>query len=145
MHIDPKTSGWILGKLLKLLAFVHEQGISIGDISGENILIERDQHYVAIFDWDKAAMYPEGKVPDSVASDEIIQLTKEVLRVLGGDIETGKLLPDSQLKDSQYENFLIRLILGVYSDAGEAHDDFYKLIRALWSREFWPFTAYSIE
>ena len=45
-RMDPRTSAWILGKLLKVLVFAHSQNISIGNLSGDNILINKKEHYV---------------------------------------------------------------------------------------------------
>jgi hypothetical protein len=142
-YIDPRTSAWILGKLLKLLVFAHDQGISVGLISGDNILIQREKHYVSIFDWSQA-LFNGGGVPEDIASDEISKVTEEVILALGGDIDTGKLLPSDQLVDSQYEDFLKKLLAKKFTNAKEAHEKFYELIRSIWPREFHPFTTHRI-
>lgn len=140
VRVDPKTSAWMMGKLLKALVFAHDQRISVGFISGENILIERKEHYVTIFDWTKAKRYT-GQVPKKVAAKEISQAAIEVIRALGGDPATGVLPEHEQLADDRYAVFLQRLARGAFSDAGAAHTEFYALIRELWPREYYPFTT----
>jgi hypothetical protein len=144
VRIDPKTSAWILGKLLKLLVFTHGLSIYIGDGSGENILLNRDEHFVAIFDW-SGAIIEHGKIPAPGTRNEIIQLTESVVLALGGNPDTGEIPDDLQLEDSRYRDLLKELATGVYSDAKEAHDDFYDLIRTIWpTRGFHPFTTHPL-
>ncbi|MEK7585511.1 MAG: hypothetical protein AAB455_03315 [Patescibacteria group bacterium] len=145
VRVDPKTSAWILGKLLKLLSFAHNQGISVGQLTGDNILIEQAQHYVTVFDWSQANSGHGSKVPPSIAREEISQVASAVILALGGDPETGWLPPDEQLIDDyQYAEFLHRLACGGEADANQAHEQFYGLIWSLWPREFHPFTTYQL-
>jgi hypothetical protein len=141
VYIDHRTSAWILGKLIKLLSFAHALGISLGEINSENIILNRDQHYVALFDWSNATM-SSGKVSPSVISEELSQLANEIIRAMGGNPETGKLLSDDEFPP--YADFLRSLSLGKETDAFTAHEKFYELIRALWPREFYPFTVNKI-
>lgn len=143
VRVDPRTSAWIMGKLLKLLAFAHDQGISIGQVTGENILVERDEHFVVIFDWSQAD--PNADLSSDIFAQEVAQAATEVIRVLGGDPVTGVLPEDEQLVDDRYATHLHELALGKKSNAFNAHRDFYKLIRSLWPREFHPFTSYNLE
>jgi len=39
---------WILGKLLKTLIFVHSAGITVNDLSRNNILLNKEEHLVTI-------------------------------------------------------------------------------------------------
>lgn len=145
VRIDPKTSAWVLGKLLKLLVFTHNQGIINGRLTGDNVLIEPDQHYVSVFDWSCATRSPFGGIlRGGDAGEEISQVTSLVIEAMGGDPDTGELLPDSQLTDKSYQNFLIKLLTGYGGDAVSAHADFYETVRSLWSRGFWPFTTYKL-
>ncbi len=142
VRVDPRTSGWILGKLLKLLVFTHPQGIS-GNLLGSNILLNRQQHYVSVFDWTEALL-GDAPVSEDVAREEISQVAREVTLVLGGDPETGEIPPDAQLEDGRYQEFLSRLVDGEESDAGEAHRQFYELIDELWPRGFHKWSTYSL-
>lgn len=141
VRVDPRTSAWILGKLLKLLVFTHSQGISVGFFTGENILINRERHFVAVFDWTKA-MVSESGVASELAREEISQAAREVIVILGGNANTGELLFDEQLTDSRYADFLKDLLFKRQSSAEGAHRSFYELILALWPRKFYPFTTY---
>ncbi|MBI2055956.1 MAG: hypothetical protein HYT37_01080 [Candidatus Sungbacteria bacterium] len=145
VRIDPKTSAWIMGKLLKLLVFLHDQGIVAGGVDGENILIERDQHYIALFDFTEANIYGVGGLPANLAAKDIAKAAKQVILALGGDPATGVLPADDQLKSRDYELFLHNLAEENEHDAARAHEAFYRLVRALWpSRGFHPFTAYPL-
>ncbi|MFA6458967.1 MAG: hypothetical protein WCV79_01035 [Candidatus Paceibacterota bacterium] len=142
VRVDPKTSVWIAGRLLKLLDFAHRQGITV-DINGENILINRDQHFVMIFDWSESTIVT-GEVETAVASEEISRAAKEIILALGGDPETGIIPQDDQLEDEDYQKILFGLANGGENNAGEAHRKFYKYVRSVWPSKFHPFTAYPV-
>jgi hypothetical protein len=144
VRVDPQTSAWVLGKLLKLLVFTHSQNISLADLSGENILLNRSEHYVTIFDWTQASI-GNGEMEDDAAIREISQVAKEVGRLLGADPITERLPQDKQLKDDSYEHFLRSLIHGSLGLlASDAHRRHYELIRAIWPRTFHKFTSYPL-
>ncbi|OHB14717.1 MAG: hypothetical protein A2431_01295 [Candidatus Zambryskibacteria bacterium RIFOXYC1_FULL_39_10] len=146
VRVDPRTSAWIMGKILKLLSFAHGQGISIGRITGENILLECGMHYIVFFDWSHAMLHPNNEVPVDVASNEISQAARIVISLLGGDPNTGELPPDNQLEDDRYARHLLRLSKGEEGNSCRAHEEFYRLIRStLGWRGFHPFTSYSLE
>ena len=143
-RVDPRSSAWILSKLLKLLTFVHNMCISVGEaISRSNILIHRENHYVSIFDWSNA-FYNMGGVEPEACSDDLSRIAEQVIVALGGDPETGKLLEDDQLADGQYEDFLKKLLFNEVSSAKEAHEEFNVLKRELWPRGKHPFTTHKI-
>jgi hypothetical protein len=146
VRVDPRTSAWIMGKILKLLSFAHGQGISVGRITAENILLEREEHYVAFFDWSEAMVHMENDVPVEVAGQEISQAAKVVISLLGGNPYTGELPADEQLEDDRYAQHLFALAQGKEKDSFRAHGAFYDLIRnALgWSGKH-KFTTYSLE
>ena len=144
VRVDRKTSAWMMGKFLKILVFAHSQGIEIRRVTGDNILIERDEHYVAVFDLTAAEIYARG-VPDDVAREEISRGAAEVILALGGDPITGKVpKDDEQDPDNQYAKHLYALARGNEDDAKQAHEHFYSLVRLLWPRAYWPFTAYNL-
>lgn len=142
VRVDPRTSAWILGKLLKMLVFTQSIGVSINHLTKENILINREGHYVGVFDWSKAIMGT--KLTCEETTQEIMQVTEAVLEVLGADPETGELVPDEQMVDSSYGDLLKALAAGEESDAQVAHTRFYKLIRAIWPRGFHKFASYPL-
>lgn len=142
-RVDPKTSAWILGKLLKLIGFTHSLGIENGKLTGDNILINRERHIVAIFDWSQAIWHSE-RMPEATVAQEISQIAKEVVFALGGDPDTGDIPEDEQMGDDQYPIILKKLIKQEIKDADQAHKIFYELIRGLWPRKFHPYTAYKL-
>lgn len=142
VRVDPKTSVWIMGKLLKLLDFAHRQGISV-TINGENILINREHHKVLIFDWSQSII-KGGPVEADIACEEISQAAREVIKALGGDPETGNLPADDQLDSDWYQELLWSLASGHEDNASEAHTHFYNLVRPVWPSKFHPFTAYPV-
>jgi hypothetical protein len=142
VRVDPRTSAWILGKLLKMLVFTQSVHVAINNLTTENILINREQHYVAVFDWSKAVI--ETKLSPQETTEEITAVTDAVLEVLGADLETGTLVPDEQMIDSSYEDLLKEFKAGAESDAQQAHTRFYKLIKSLWPRGFHKFATYPL-
>lgn len=143
-RVDPKTSAWILGKLLKTLVFAHSLGIAlVGEINGDNILVNRDEHFVCIFDWSGALEGPSA-VDDEAACVDISLVAIEVIEALGGDRRLETLPESEQLEGNGYAEFIFGLANGVEHSAIEAHRKHYELVRAIWPRGFHPFTAYPV-
>lgn len=144
VRVDPKTSAWMLGKTLKVLVFAHDQNISLENWE-ENILIERDQHYVILFDWSAAVMHPDG-LSQEVARKEIAQAAQAVITALGGNPKTWQIPADPQDPEGTYGKYLQYLANEHEHSASRAHTRFYEIVRSLWpDRGFWPFTSYPIE
>lgn len=141
-RVDARTSVWILGKLLKILAFAHSAGVSIGDISPGNILIEPDKHYVVVFNWTQARIYPEG-LPDELVRQEIALAAESVLKVLGS--ESGLCADDGLKQFEPYFQYVAKLAAEGGVDAVVAHREFYELADALWPRGYHPFTSLPLE
>lgn len=142
VRIDPRTSAWILGKLLKMLDFTHTLGISNGMLNGENILINPAQHFVTISDWTRAMI--ENPLHERTIAKEISEVTGETILALAGSTTTAELPPDDFLTDNQYQDLLKGFLLGKEVSAEVAHKKFYTLIRSLWPREFYNFKTYPI-
>ncbi|TSC71393.1 MAG: hypothetical protein G01um101470_633 [Parcubacteria group bacterium Gr01-1014_70] len=147
LRVDRKTSAWMMGKLLKFLVFAHSQGVSLGPhVAGDNILVERKEHYIVLFDLTEAVMHREGTVPADIAREEISKAAQEVICVLGGDLETEEMPADEQDPDNHYARYMFLLARGSECDAKQAHTRFYELVRSLWPRsEYWQFTSYPLE
>lgn len=139
-RIDLRTSAWIIGKLLKLLVFAHGEGISVELITGKNILIEPDNHYVLIFDWSAARIHSD-EVLFETRCREISQVAQAVVIAMGGDLKAGIFPDDGEEGFKLYTEHLLRLARGSESKAGRAHEEFYKLVDSFWKREFYPFTT----
>lgn len=148
VRVDPRTAAWIFGKVLKVLGFAHDQSIANGFVTGTNILIEREQHGVIIFDWTQASMYRKGRIPSESVREEVAQAARWAVFIMGGNPDTYY-LPDypEQLDARQKEQFMAffqRLIEGKVHSASEEHRAFYRMVHGFWGRLFHPFTAYPI-
>jgi hypothetical protein len=144
VRIDPKTSVWILGKLLKLLDFAHGFGVNVV-VNGENIVINPDKHIVLIFDWSGSTVRNHALSPGEDLAAEISAAAREVVLALGGDPETCELPPDKQLEGDWYQNLLQEISSGEIQSAEDAHGRFYDAVRSVWPKKFHPFTTHSLE
>ena len=138
--IDPKSSAWIMGRLLKIFTLTHPIGVAAGRIDGGNILINPTGHHVVLFDWTQARHH-DGVLPRTVACEEISQAAEAVILALGGNPVTGELPTSDQLPDSQYADYLKRMANGSVSDAVAAGAQFYALLDTIWKPSFHPFTT----
>lgn len=139
LRISLETSGWIMGRLLKLLDFAHRQRISI-DIYGNNVLIGPEKHYAVVFDWSTAQTYLD-EVPIDVCKQNIANATKAVFTAIGGDIETGSYLYD---EGNPYVKLLWSLTKPPSGDAEKAHHDFYEVVDGIFGKGFYPFKAFAL-
>jgi hypothetical protein len=128
-----------MGKLLKRYSFVSSEGFSVVS-DASNIQIEPKQHYVLIFDWTTAQVYPEA-VPRDIQLREISQAAQAVIMALGGDWKTGVFPDDGEEAFKQYTDHLLQLARGNESNAQRAHTKFYELIDSFWPRKYHPFTT----
>ncbi len=138
-RIDLQTSVWIMGKLLRILTFAHSAGISVGDVSLGNVLIEPQKHYLIVFNWANARQH-QGGVPQDMVRDEIRSVATTVIKVLGGTDEH----PVPNDGGEQYEDYIAHLATLASrgaSTAESAHRMFYALADRLWSSGFYPFTT----
>lgn len=138
VRVDVKTSVWIAGKVLKMYDFATSEGFSV-NLSGNNILIEPDEHYVVIFDWTEAEIHSE-TVPVEVRRKQIAQVARAVITILGGDAETGIFSGDEE-GASQYTDYLLYLARGGESNTQRAHARLYEITDQLWERKYHPFTT----
>jgi hypothetical protein len=144
VYVDPKTGAWIIGKALKVLVFAHGQGISNGQILGNNILIERAIHGVIIFDWTSSSGQTDRTLPQELVRQDLSSIGRVATIVMGGDPSNGKLPESNQLIDDRFEEFLHQLTQGAIVSARQAHSMFYELIWNMWGREFHPYTTTTI-
>ncbi len=149
LRVDICTSAWMLGKLLKNLAFVHDQDVEIVKISGGNILIEPDEHYISIWDWSYSCVHGGGDGTDPQISHEIqvaeIKKTARcIIRVLGDDLKEAE---EDDL-DEEYISHLQALARGDIIKASKAHAAHYEIVdylcgnhRSHWEKGFHKFTT----
>jgi hypothetical protein len=140
LRTDLRTSGWIMGKTLKMIDFAHSYGVTINSTRGNNILIEKDNHYSLIFDWSLAQIYLE-EIPEDVRCRDISHAAQAAIKMLGGDWEKGFLPDDGEKAFPVYSEYLFRLAHGKESKAIRAHHGFYDIVDMFWKKEFYPFTT----
>lgn len=138
--IDPKSSAWLMGRLLKVFTLTHPIGISVGKINGGNILVNPEKHRAIFFDWTEAYQYQQYVPPEKVG-EEIAQAATQVFIALGGNLSKGTLPHSDQLLDTQYAELLLQFMSGRERDPDKAAVRFYKLVREMWVEEFHPFTT----
>lgn len=150
VRISLETSGWILGRLLKLVDFIHGQSISL-DIHADNILIWPEEkydpndksthkHHAVVFDWSLAKTYPN-EVPEDIRAQNIREATKAVFTAIGGDVRNGEYV----YEENDYVDMLRELIGTKEGNAAQAHADFYKVLHRVYGKRFCPFRTYKID
>lgn len=150
MRVDLRTSAWIMGKLLKIVAFAHDLNIKIGKINGNNILIQPDFHYVIVFDWSFATVGQKAvgqRIPSSEVRSEIQAAAQVVIKALGGDLE--RVIEHET--DRQYTSYIKSLATNGAISAQKAHKELYKIIDSLcenpnsvWESGFYKFTSHAV-
>ncbi len=137
LRIDPETSAWIMGRLLKLLNFTHGEGVLNQALSARNVLLDPEQHYAVTLDWSAARIFP-GVVPAEFAVTDIAGAASAAFEAIGGDVATETWPYDGH---EPYVSLLRQFMRGCESDASNAHDVFYELVRAEYGNQFHPFTT----
>ncbi len=142
LRADLKSSVWVLGKGLKLLAFIHGSNVSVGNLDASNILIDPDQHYVLFFDLADAQSHPDG-TDAGTCREEISQVAQGVIALVGGDLDTQSFPDDVGEELKPYTDRLLDLASGSERDASRGHKRFYELVDKIWERGFHPFTTFN--
>lgn len=135
LRIALPSSAWVIGRLLKLLAFAHGETITVRGLTSNNILIEPERHFVVVLDWTQSLTEPAG-ISSTFCRDDISSAAKAVFSAIGGNPDTGDFPYDG---DRRYVDFLWRLVSRRESNAERAHNQFYELVDELWGRKFRPF------
>lgn len=145
LRVDLRNSAWMMGKLLKILSFAHDNRIEVNDISGNNILIDPYQHYTIVFDWSHSVIHEE-VVPAKIVREEIKLAAQAIIKALGDDLDRAR-FNDA---DISYTNYLQYLVSNGESDAAKAHHNFYDIVDSLcenpdsvWESGFCDFVALS--
>jgi len=141
LRLDLRSSAWIMGRLLKLLGLTHSQGIANNLLSGGNMLISPDDHFLPVFDWTASTMHDAG-IPGEVRRQEIATAAQAVFASIGGDPATGDYpYHDDTDPDGRYVRLLWEMASNPDRDAPTAHDRYYDLLDELWGVKFHPFTT----
>lgn len=143
VRIDPKTSAWLMGRLLKVFTLTHPLGVSVGKIDGGNILVNPEKRRAIFFDWTEAYQYDKYVPPEKVG-EEIAAAATQVFLALGGNVGRGTLPESDQLTDDRYAELLLQFMSGAERDPDKAALRFYKLVREMWEFSIHPFTTIKI-
>ena len=139
LTVDLKTSVWMVGKLLKLLGFVHENGVIAGEIKPGKVLIDRDSHRVILIDWTNAVLC-DGKMSREKTRNNISEAAQAVLKgALSCDDVTNCTTSDEA--EQEYTDIVKSIAIGGFSDAGKAHVKLYDIVKKLWGISYHPFTT----
>ena len=139
-RVDPETSAWIMGRLLKLLSFVHAEGVANRAMMANNVLLDPDQHFAITLDWSVARVFPS-TVPAEHAATDIKMAATAVFSALGGSVANNSWPYEGH---EPYIALLRQLMLTGAPDADKALDAFYATVRAEYGQSFHPFTTLSL-
>lgn len=133
--VDLRTSAWMLGKLLKMVSFAHDNDIIINKINGNNILIypgydDNPNHYIIVFDWSECII---GATPLGIRND--IKLSAKLIAKAIG--ETNDVRPI----EMPYVDIVKSLSDNGMSDAHKAYSMFYDVVDSIWEKELYQFTT----
>jgi len=144
-RIDTKTSAWILGKTLKILAFVHESNIGIGTLDITKVIVHPNGHIPILFDWSSATSYTGGVSRDAQRS-EIMGLARATIIALGGDPMSRTIPLEGNEEDFEpYVEILRQLAGGRFQSASAAHEAFYGVVTSIWTPgRFHPWTTFPL-
>lgn len=129
-RVDLKSAAWMMGKLLKLLGFVHALDFTIGFIDGSNIFIETAQHGVFVLDFTNANEEPT----EAEQQQEVMAGIRAIWMAAGGT-ETADPPHDSGImtaeQHAQFVSFMRELMAGK-TEANQAHDEAYVMYNSIW-------------
>jgi hypothetical protein len=133
-RIDLKTSVWVLGKLLRLLDFIHRAGFSVGRVDASNVLIEKDLHGVVILDFSNAGENPNAAIRNA----EVADAARMVWQATGGTEEVDP-PHDAEImgaaEHSEFVRYLQHIVRGETKGAGQEHATLYTLADGIWPLE----------
>lgn len=143
-RVDLRTSAWIMGKLLKIVSFAHNNGIEVVDLTANNVLIQPDHHYTVVFDWSKSEMV---EITPLVVKKEIKKIANLIIKILGGDLEAVKECD----ADSVYIDYIEQLARIGDTSVIKVHTNFYSIVDSLcsmpdsvWKSGFHKFTSIKV-
>lgn len=141
-RVDLRTSAWIMGRFLKLLSFLHECDVS-APIIISNFLLEPQNHRLLMVNWTNGVL-GENLTP-AQRCFAIKQAAESTLLLLDANYGNGRWHYDHKMEDceAEYIDCLASMHRGDFTDAIDAHIQFYATVEKLWGRAFYPFTTYN--
>lgn len=133
-RVDLKTLVWMFGKLLRLMGFVHDFGMTIGRVDASNVLLETDLHAVFVLDFSTAKENPTA----SDKRSEITTATKMAWQAAGGTDTTNPPYDSDIMSEEDYEQYLQRLRRLMSGDTRFAYTEMaalYRMADQIWPKE----------
>jgi hypothetical protein len=133
VRVDLKSVVWMLGKLLRGLAFVHDQGFTVGLLDATNVLVETDLHGVFVLDFSGASEEPS----DADCLAEVFAAAKLAWEAAGGTDTKAPLLDPDIMNQDQHDEFVefLRSMMDNPSRAQEERADLYAMADRIWPKE----------
>lgn len=133
-RVDLKSIQWMLGKLLKLLAYVHSLGFSVGLVDASNELVETTVHGVFVLDFSNASE----EATDEECLAEVASAAKIAWLAAGGsETNVPPYDPGIMSKEGyeEYIGFLQRLTRGETEGASVELTAIYEMADRIWPKE----------
>ena len=140
LRIDPPSSAWIMGRLLKLLSLTHSEGISFQTLAANNVLVNPSRHFVVVLDWSTVRLAQSGEASRADRTNDVARAAHAVLVAIGANHVTGA-FPYGNATHETYARLLWEIASSTVSSAERAHSQFYELVDALYGKKFIPFTT----
>lgn len=140
-RVDLKTNAWMMGRMLKLLGFLHDSGL-FTTIRMDNFVIAPERHHLVLLNFQEAQFFPE--VSEAQRCVNIKQAAECAMQLLGAEYRDGSWIYPYGLEEGEeaYLELLQSMFQGVFTDAFLAHKKFYVTVHGLWGRKYHPFTTY---
>jgi hypothetical protein len=135
VRVDMKSGAWMLGKLMKLLSFIHSLGFTVGLIDDSNVFIEKDVHGIFIMDFTSTNEEPV----ESEQLEEVAEAAKVIWSAIGGTDDLNADLPFDEAIMSRddhkaFADLLLEAINGHLS-ASQMHTKAYALFDQIWPKK----------
>lgn len=137
--LDLRSGAWVMGRLVKLLDYIHPLGIALRSLGPRNILLETSQHYAIVLDWTEALVFQQ-EVSSEAATADISRAAETVLEACGVP-DQGSLPFMLQDGEDVYVAMMRDFAGGKIANADEAHVRFYDTCHRALGTGFHPFTT----
>jgi hypothetical protein len=129
-----ETSAWVMGRLLKLIAFTQEICITGLHLLEDSVWVDLEDHHMVVLDWSEIIIFP-GSVPSEACARDISLAAKIIFKALGGDVKTGLYRYD---ENHPYPKYLWQLATKNSGLGVQEHKQFYEFIHGLFGSGFRP-------
>ncbi len=153
-RVDLKTSAWIIGRMLKLLAFCASAKVQVS-MTMAKFLLGPEHHHLVLLDWSNALneYYAIEQEDFNLNISRIGRCGLDLLDVRYDETGWTYSYPyqENEEKEITYIQFLYdmaflrRQFYRNYHDAYNAHRAFYGVVDDAWNKGYHPFTVYPVD